>query len=394
MNKLAIFFAKKKMKETLIQCFKDAQIGKSIKGRERTYMQYPRIHDVFIDMDKDAVRFVFTLPNGVDPELVTKKSWVFKQVFGENIEIKGSIKKFTLWAYSKGMPTKVNYHFNQIEPKMNDKIVPLVIGYDRRNELMVLCLKELHHVLLTGSTGSGKSTLFRSMISSLILHKSPEEVQFIMADFKKSEFGIYRNLPHVRNVHMELSSFYNDLVFAYKEMKRRGELLDQYDVDHVSELDQKLPIIMIVIDEMYEMVEDPNIMNLLTKISCLGRSAQVHIIGAMQRGDAASLGGMFLSNMNCRISGKQTNSTNAKISGLKTSKDIHVAGRMAISLFGEEQHVQVPYLTKQQAKSLLAPLKTVPPIDPIDIDKLNDEAIDKWVNEFTFEEEESGEESE
>jgi DNA segregation ATPase FtsK/SpoIIIE, S-DNA-T family len=383
MGILSTYFSVKKKKEELRQCFKLAKIGREVKGRQHDYMQYPKIHDVMIDEELEATRYVFTLPTGVDPSLLTKNIWVFKQMYGENVELKGSYKKFILWVFDKGMPTKVKYNFAQIEKNMQDKTVPLVLGYDRRNQLIVGCLKELHHVLLTGTTGSGKSTLFRSMITSLILHKDPSEIQLIMADFKKSEFGIYRNLPHVKNVHMDRELFHADLQYAYKELQRRGALLDKYDLDHVSELEDKLPIIMIVIDEMYEIVDHPAIMALLTKISCLGRSSQVHIIGAMQRGDAASLGGMFLSNMNCRISGKQADSTNAKIAGLKTSKDIAIAGRMAISLFGEEQFIQVPYITKQDAKKLLGHLKSYPMEEDV---KFTDSLVEPELNEESLEE--------
>ena len=366
-----------------MKCFKDGAIVKTVKHDGHTNLYYPRIHDIFIDHEKEAVRFTFTLKNGMNPELVTKNFWVFKQTFGEHIEISGKYKEFTLWAYSKGMPTSISYQFDEIEGKMKDKVVPLVLGYDQRGELLVLCLKELHHVLLTGSTGSGKSTLFRSMITSLILHKRPEEIQLVMADFKKSEFGIYRHLPHVKRVHMEPTTFLVELLNIQKEMKRRGDLLDQYDLDHVSELEEKLPIIMIVIDELFELTDNKAIMNILTKISALGRSAQIHILAAMQSGRAADLGGQFLNNMNCRISGKQADQTNAKVAGLSTTKDISVPGRMALSIHGEESQVQVPYINKQKAKKLLEPFKIKKVEDPNAFVEIEESSIlEDKVNEF------------
>lgn len=377
-----------------MKCFKDGDIVKSVKHDGHTNLYYPRIHSVHVDDEKAAIRFTFTLKNGMNPKLVIENLWLFQQAFGENIQLTGTYKTFTLWVYSKSMPTKVSYQFKHIQPHMEKKTVPLVLGVDQRGELLVICLKELHHILLTGSTGSGKSTLFRSMITSLILHKSPQTVELIMADFKKSEFGIYRRLPHVRNVHMEQETFLTELLNIQKEMKRRGDLLDQYDLDHVSELEEKLPIILIVIDELFELTDNKMIMNILTKISALGRSSQIHIVAAMQSGRAADLGGQFLNNMNCRISGKQSDHTNAKVAGLSTSKDISVPGRMAISLNGVEQHVQVPYLTKKEAKHLL---------DPFKVQEIDDQAHmqvvqvpgfsieDEKVNEFVLEGEEEDE---
>lgn len=359
MGRVSRWIEKKKLRGELMKCFKSGDIVYEQKFGTRTYEYYPKIHDIFIDDEKEAVRFTFTLHNGIDPKEVVDKAWLFQQYFGSNIEISGDVKKFILWVYTKQMPSKVPYNFNEIELRMYDKVVPLVIGYDRRNELLVLDLKKEHHVLITGNTGSGKSTLFKSMLTSLILHKKPHQIQLVMADFKKAEFGIYRNLPHVKEVYMEEKPFHNELKRIYNEMKRRGDLLDQYDLDHVSELPDSLPIIMIVIDELYELTDNAEIMKLLTKISALGRSSQIHILAAMQSGRAKDLGGQFLNNMNCRISGKQADSTNAKVSGLKSTKDISVAGRMVISINNNEQQVQVPFIDKQKAKGLLQPFKQI-----------------------------------
>lgn len=353
-----MLLGKMKLKGELMRCFKNGEIVKVTTYGTKTYERYPKIHEVHVDEEREAVRFTFTLPNGLNPKSVLDQEWVFKQSFGSHIELSGNkYKKFILWVYSKGMPDKVKYDYDQIKPHMDDKLVPIVVGYDRRNMLNVLDLKDLHHILLTGTTGSGKSSLFRSMLVSLMLHTPPQEIQFILADFKKSEFGIYRNLPWVKSLHMEQDEFLTELKKVEREMKRRGALLDKYDLDHVSELKEKLPVIMIVVDELYEVVDNDKIKKILTKIACLGRSSQIHIIGALQRGDAKSLGGQFLNNMNCRISGKQADSTNAKVAGMKTTKDISVAGRMVLSINGEEKQVQVPFMDKQQAKKMLAPYK-------------------------------------
>ncbi|MEH6965357.1 FtsK/SpoIIIE domain-containing protein [Priestia megaterium] len=364
-------WSKMKWRGKLMKCFKDGRIVKSVKHGQHKSEYYPKIHDISID--KDHVRFVFTLKNGMNPELVLSNMWLFKQTFGDNIELSGKYKKFILSVYAKGMLTKIDYNYRDIEPHMNQALVPIVTGFDNSNVLNVLDLKELHHIMLTGSTGAGKSSLFRSMICSLIFNKTPDEIQFIMSDLKNSEFGIFRNIPHVKCIHMEQKPLLAELRAVETEMKRRSKLLDQHDVEHVSELEEKLPIIMIVIDEVFLLTDNDKIMKILTNISCLGRSASIHLILAMQRSAAKELGGQLLNNMNGRISGKQSNEVNAKIAGLKSSKDIKIAGRMALSVNGEEKFIQVPFLEKKDAKKLLEPYKAeVVPDEDSDIEVANE----------------------
>lgn len=387
---LKTFWVKTKLKNDLMRCFRDGKIVKTVKRGDKSVDFFPQIHDVFVDEERKAIRFVFTLKSGMNPELLTKNEWVFKQVFGENIELSGKIKKFTLWVYSKGMPDNVKYVFQDIEKSLEGLFMPLVIGYDRRNVLRVLDLKEIHHALLTGSTGSGKSSLFRAILVSIMLFKSPQDVQFLLIDMKNSEFGIYRGVAHVNEVLMDQESVLNSLKQVEKEMYRRSRLLDSEDVEHVSELKQKLPVIMVVIDEIIALVDHKKIMKILTNLSCLGRSAGVHIIGAMQSGRAKDIGGQFLNNMNCRISGKQGDSTNAKVAGFKTAQHIDVPGRMVLSLDGIETHVQVPFMDKQRAKKWLQPFKSKVILDSnsdIQVSEscMLEEIKEQLVNEFILE---------
>lgn len=390
MNKLKNYLNKMKLRGEMMKCFKLGGIYKEVKSGTKTFTQYPKIHDISIDYEQETVRFVFTIPTGMNPELITKQEWVFNQTFGEYIEITGKYKKFFITLYSKGIPKVVKYRFEEVHPHMNGKHLPVVVGYDMRNNLNVLDLKDLHHILVTGSTGSGKSSLFRAMLVSLILQQNPGDIELILGDMKQSEFGIYRNIPHVKSLHMTQETLFVELQRVEKEMTRRGKLLDKHDIEHVSELKEKLPTIMIVIDEIITLTDNKKIMKILTNISCLGRSASIHIIGAMQSGRAKDLGGQFLNNMNCRISGKQSDATNAKVSGFNSTKDITVAGRMVLMIEGEETQIQVPFIDKQHAKKVLTPYK-------IKSVELKQEKQDKKkgenvaVNEFILEE---GEEDE
>ncbi|MED3691321.1 FtsK/SpoIIIE domain-containing protein [Peribacillus butanolivorans] len=363
-----------------MRAFKLGGIHKQTTTKSKTYSRYPKIHEVHIDEENESVRFTFTLPDGANPELVLKQDWVFKQCFGNNIEIDGKVKKFILWCYSKDMEKDIPYEFKKIQPHLKDKNIPIMCGVDRSGKMNVKDMAEEHHMLLTGTTGSGKSSLIRGILTSLILHKSPDEIQFLLGDLKFSEFGIYKRLPHVMGVFMDAQALLPPLQRIAKEMERRGKLLDKYDVESIYELKDKPPTIVVCIDEVILLKDKPKIMKIIESISCIGRSNGVYLLLSMQRGDAKSLGGQLKNNLTFRISGKQSDETNAKISGLKQSVDLDTAGRMILSTKEGEIMIHVPYMNKKKAKGLLDPLK-------VKQEKLEIEDVaDRKVNEFSLDE--------
>ncbi|MBD8590274.1 hypothetical protein IFT92_21025 [Peribacillus simplex] len=368
-----------KLRGSLMRAFKLGGIHKQTTTQSKTYTRYPKIHDVHIDEENEAVRFTFTLPDGANPDLVLKQEWVFKQCFGNNIEIDGKVKKFILWCYSKDMEKDIPYEFKKIQPHFKGKIIPIMCGVDRSGKMNVKDMAEEHHMLLTGTTGSGKSSLIRGILTSLILQKSPDEIQFLLGDLKFSEFGIYKRLPHVMGVFMEAKTLLPPLQMIAKEMERRGKLLDKMDVESIYELKDKPPTIVVCIDEVILLKDKPKIMKIIESISCIGRSNGVYLMLSMQRGDAKSLGGQLKNNLTFRISGKQSDETNARISGLKQSVDLDTAGRMILSTQGKERVIQVPYMDKKKAKGLLDPLKLTQEKPELDV-------ADRKVNEFSLDE--------
>ncbi|MCZ0872759.1 FtsK/SpoIIIE domain-containing protein [Peribacillus sp. AS_2] len=369
-----------KQRGSLMRAFKLGGIHKQTTTQSKTYTRYPKIHEVHIDEENKAVRFTFTLPDGANPDLVLKQEWVFKQCFGNNIEIDGKVKKFILRCYSKDMKTNIAYDFEKIQPYFKDKIIPIMCGVDRSGKMNVNDMLEEHLMLLTGTTGSGKSSLIRGILTSLILHKTPDEVQFLLGDLKYSEFGIYKRLPHVMGVYMDAKSLLPPLQIIEKEMVRRGKLLDAMDVKSIYELEDKPPTIVVCIDEVILLKDKPKIMKIIESISCIGRSNGVYLMLSMQPGDAKSLGGQLKNNLTFRISGKQSDETNAKISGLKQSVDLDTAGRMILSTQGKEKVIQVPYMDKKTAKGLLDPLKVKQEKPELE------DVADRKVNEFSLDE--------
>ena len=351
-----------KLKKSLMDCFKNGGIYKSYKYDGKDRFIYPKIHD--ISKENKVIRYVFTLANGIDPEKVYKAEWCFKQAFGEHITIDGKIKKFVLKIYPEGLPKEVKYYFEDWADKYT---LPIVCGKDLNNQKVSYDMDLYPHLLLTGETGSGKSSLLRVILTTLMLKKSEKEIRFVLGDMKRSEFGIYRNVAHVDGVYMSESTLQPALMNVKMELERRGELLDQHEVTHIRELPEPIPYIVVAIDEVALLKSNKKIMAALEDISAVGRSLGVQLILSMQRADYKLMDGKLKNNLTVRISGRQSNESNARIAGVPGAEDIDMdkKGRMIVVL-EKPILVQSPFLSLQKAKELIKPLKVKPIESPIE----------------------------
>ena len=177
-------------------------------------------------------------------------------------------------------------------------------------------ISKMIHLLVAGSSGSGKSVFLGALIVSMIYKYSPEELRLILIDPKKTEFVLYNNLPHlmINEIITDVNKAVQSLNWAIGEMNRRYTLfeqmsrsgkyvvnLDQYNEQ--LEKNQRLPKIVIIIDELADLmlaakkdIED-KIQNLTQK----ARAAGIHLIVATQRPSADVITGVIKSNLSTRI---------------------------------------------------------------------------------------------
>ena len=190
------------------------------------------------------------------------------------------------------------------------------MGKDVGNRKVYGDISKMIHLLVAGSSGSGKSVFLGSLIISLIYKYSPEELRLILIDPKKTEFVLYNDLPHlmineiITDVHKAIQSLnwaigeMNRRYTLFEQMSRSGTYvvnLDQYNT-HVDK-SEKLPKIVIIIDELADLmlaskkdVED-RIQNLTQK----ARAAGIHLIVATQRPSIDVITGVIKSNLATRI---------------------------------------------------------------------------------------------
>src|SRR6266404_527592 len=201
----------------------------------------------------------------------------------------------------------------------------LAMGRDLHGRIRVTELAAMPHLLIAGSTGTGKSVFINSLMISILYKASPDEVKMVLVDPKRLELNLYENIPHlIAPVVTDPKIASNVLRNATREMENRLKLLaqrgvrniDQYNrtfkktqsltlFDNVEESEHKpLPYLVIVIDELADlmMVDTNNVEESITRLAQMARAVGIHLILATQRPSVDVITGLIKANFPARIS--------------------------------------------------------------------------------------------
>jgi len=202
------------------------------------------------------------------------------------------------------------------------------LGKDINGRIRVAALEAMPHLLIAGSTGSGKSVMINSMIMSILYKATPDEVRLIMVDPKRVELGMYEGIPHLLTpVITDPKKATNALRNAVLEMERRLRLLAEYGVRNIDQFNKKirklqetprdlfaeeatedavrpLPYILILIDELADlmMLEGKNVEESVTRLAQMARAVGMHLVLATQRPSVDVITGLIKANFPARIS--------------------------------------------------------------------------------------------
>ncbi len=199
--------------------------------------------------------------------------------------------------------------------KNKDSKLLFVLGKDLTGNSIYGELDKMPHLLVAGSTGSGKSVCINSIITSILLRSTPEEVRILLIDPKKVEFTPYKEIPHlVAPIITDANKASRALEVVVAEMDKRYDLFSQYGVKNMKgyhELFAKnkhadlppMPYIMVVIDELADlmMVASKKVEASIQRITQLARAAGIHLIVATQRPSVDVITGVIKSNIPSRI---------------------------------------------------------------------------------------------
>jgi DNA segregation ATPase FtsK/SpoIIIE, S-DNA-T family len=378
------FFRKQQAKAFLAKVFKDGDIGISYSYGKNKGMIYPKIHSVRFNRDNQSVKYAFSLPTGLDPKEIKKKEYCFKQVFGNNIEIKGDIKHFTLTVYVSVLPSVLKYDYESYVPKIRNIHLPIVAGMDLNGSIITYDMVKYPHLLIAGETGSGKSTQLRSILTTLIQVTSPERLQLFLCDLKRSEFHIFRYVEHVQGLFVSPDEIMPMLMYLEKVMKERGDQLDHHEVAHIDDLEEQLPYIVLCIDEVALLKKEKKLMAIVEDISAIGRALGVFLILSMQRPDRDVLDGKLKNNLTVRMGFRCADLINSRIIGTPGSEKLKVDGRMLLKTPRHDlTEIQAPYVTIEGAKTILechrSPKRKMPKFGHSEV---NEDIVDMDTNIF------------
>lgn len=210
-----------------------------------------------------------------------------------------------------------------------EKKAPLlmVVGQDVSGKYMMANLAKMPHVLVAGSTGSGKSVCINTMLLSLLYQNSPEDLKLILVDPKRVELSFYNGVPHLKsNVITDNARVVNALKWSVGEMEKRYKILEQAKVRDIESYYEKrsrgekllvpreeggleeedmphLPYIVIVIDEMADLMSShgKEVERLIVRLAQMSRAIGIHLILATQRPEVTVITGLIKANVPARM---------------------------------------------------------------------------------------------
>jgi DNA segregation ATPase FtsK/SpoIIIE-like protein len=215
---------------------------------------------------------------------------------------------------------------NSAEMQDVHEYIPLALGKDISGQNQVFDLAKMPHLLIAGSTGSGKSVCVNSIICSILFSRSPRDVRMLLIDPKVVELKPYNDVPHLLTpVISEPQKALQAIQWAVGEMERRYALLDSVAVRNIRSYNKKikdldlvqeaLPYLVIIIDEFADLMATcgRELEGLLARLAAKSRAAGMHLILATQRPSVDVITGLIKANFPSRIAFMVASRTDSRI---------------------------------------------------------------------------------
>jgi S-DNA-T family DNA segregation ATPase FtsK/SpoIIIE len=224
-------------------------------------------------------------------------------------------------------------HWYLNDDTCKNAVIPIPLGVDFHGEKSFIDLADMPHMLITGSTGSGKSVFEAAIISSLIYKFDPADLHIYLVDTKQLDLPLFKELPHVQQVAENLDEFHSMMFHIMPEIRRRNGILKNASCRNIQDYHRmmgtksSMPFIVLMLDEFGDLMkldevmrkadknaykETPTVEGWLTECSAIARAAGIHIIACTQRADVKTISGTIKTNLPCRIALRCTNQVDSR----------------------------------------------------------------------------------
>ena len=272
------------------------------------------------------------------------------------------------------LPNKVNaaVSFKEVfssMPSVNEKnLLAVGLGKDIMGKVRWVEINDTPHMLVAGSTGSGKSVCINCIIASILMRSRPEEVKLVLVDPKKVEFSMYNGVPHllcpvVTNPKKASVALQN----IVSEMERRYELFEHTKCKKISQYNEfcernpeykKLPYIVVIIDELADLmlVAAKEVEDSIMRITQMARAAGIHLIVATQRPSTDIITGVVKANIPTRISFAVSSSIDSRtILDMVGAEKLLGKGDMLFLPMGENQptRIQGAFVSEEELQKIV-----------------------------------------
>ena len=257
--------------------------------------------------------------------------------YSENIAMELSVEDVRILAPIPGKPAigvevpnkkRDTIGFDVMMPALKAKFfkIPMVLGKTITGDSIVIDVAKTPHLLVAGTTGSGKSVCINGLICSVLYTKTPKDVRMILVDPKMVELSLYNGIPHLLTpVITDAKKALKAMNFVVDEMERRMALFSSIGAKKIEEYNEKivekslarvkLPYIMVIIDEFADLMlaVGKELETSIKRITAVARFCGIHLILATQRPSSDVITGIIKSNIPTQIAFAVSNSTNSRI---------------------------------------------------------------------------------
>ena len=283
----------------------------------------------------------------------------------------------------------------------NPSKLAIALGRDAAGEPAVADLARMPHLLIAGATGSGKSVCINTLILSLLMNNSPEELRMILVDPKRVELTLYNGIPHLLTpVITEPKDTVKALNWCVKEMERRYKLLSATGKRNIEQYNQnpdlgegRLPFIVLIIDELADlmMASAREVESKIVRLAQMSRAVGIHLVVATQRPSVDVITGLIKANIPTRIAFAVTSQIDSRtiIDSTGAEKLLGHGDMLYMSTdLGKPRRVQGVYCSEDEITSIIAHIRQQESADRYDPTVLEDQVESRFVTAGGLDDEE------